>query len=517
MDSYYNYKNEESKAIQYEALSNSFMQENETEIAYRDLNSRYNLAEQKYLEADEFTKRSRERQSKKKKIEEAWHKNTSEKKKELEKGKNGSPKDASYYESFTLKELEVFIKNSDRGGNSKEYNDVATDLEVYNRVMSADYADPNEGVTLLKRIQESCNTYLTTRKKTFWRSGTGKIRRAIIESISIKVNASIEMETTRIKEESEKTKKAYKEERTDENVEKALKANYDMVYQVLQGNIKLDKKQMAALDKDIKEIMEELMDNKVDMSQSDSLSTRFFNALGWSGSKAKLVEPDEFLKDGNAMKTSPLKKKMYHSMNPVGKSENANDLAEQLAGTKEKDNRLYYGLGRFGKGIYTSTQNENETSSDKLAYNNSWEYGKMKGASMVIMTLNEYARIATQDLVMKKLEDLEVIFPQLTKFIQKNEKISKGGYIDYLTIIAALFGYNTIKGPSGIKSKKNKNDADDVDYYTTTDRKALTISKEVEVRIKESEKDDDEYKDKDYEISYLDIKTYNLETKQMGY
>ena len=252
MDSYYNYKNEESKAIQYEALSNSFMQENETEIAYRDLNSRYNLAEQKYLEADEFTKRSRERQSKKKKIEEAWHKNTSEKKKELEKGKNGSPKDASYYESFTLKELEVFIKNSDRGGNSKEYNDVATDLEVYNRVMSADYADPNEGVTLLKRIQESCNTYLTTRKKTFWRSGTGKIRRAIIESISIKVNASIEMETTRIKEESEKTKKAYKEERTDENVEKALKANYDMVYQVLQGNIKLEKKQMAALYKDIK-------------------------------------------------------------------------------------------------------------------------------------------------------------------------------------------------------------------------------------------------------------------------
>ena len=48
--------------------------------------------------------------------------------------------------------------------------------------------------------------------------------------------------------------------------------------------------------------------------------------------------------------------------------------------------------------------------------------------------------------------------------------------MDYLSVIAALYGYNTIKGPSGITSKENKNDLDDVDYYTTTDRKALTIS-----------------------------------------
>lgn len=494
-------------------MSHSSMQENETEIAYRDLNSRFDRAEINHFKKNEvnLTARQKARMIKKEEIEKAWHKNTTAQKKKLEKGKKGDAKEAKYYESFSLKELEIFIKNSDRGGNSQEYNDVATDLEVYNRVMSAEFADSNEGLTLLKRLQESCNHYLTTRKKTFWRSGTGKVRRAIIESISLKVNLSIEQQTAKIQEESVKAKNAYKEERTDESVEKAMKANYDLVYQVLAGNMELSKEQIETLDSDMEELITELMKNKVDNSQSDSLSTRFFNALGWSGGKAKIVAPEALNENGDAMKVSPIKKKMFHSMNPVGKSKDATDLAEQLAGTKEKDNRIYYGLGRFGKGIYTSAMNDNETSSESLAYNNSWKYGDKAGASMVIMTLNEYARIATQNQVMKEMESMKKKFPKLYETITRKEHSSNAAYMDYLTVIASFYGYNTIKGPSGIRNKNKPEDdkRDDVDYYTTTDRKALTISREVEVRSKDK-KDDDE------EISYLDIDTYRLESMNMN-
>ena len=507
LDDAHGYLYEENKAKQYEALSHIDMQDNKTEIAYRDLNSRFELAEKKNFNGEELAARQRAHREKKQKIEDAWHKNTSQQKKNLEKrAKKGSASEAEYYKNFTLEELEVFIKNSDRGGNSALYNDVATDLEVYNRVMSAEFADANEGLTLLKRLQESCNNYLRERKRTFWRTGTGKIRRAIIESISIKVNQSIEQQSTKIFEESVKAKKAYKEDRTDEKVEKAMKANYDLVYQVLNGNMELTKEQITNLDSDMEELITELMKNKVDETQSDSLSSKFFNALGWSGSKARIVDPEDLNNNGNAMKTSPIKKKMFHSMNPIGNAPDANDLADQLAGTKEKDNKIYYGLGRFGKGIYTSTMNENETSSEKLAYNNSWNYGDKAGASMVIMTLNEYARVVTQAQLLKKIETLNSNFPKLYNAITKNEHASKGGYLDYFSVIAALFGYNTIKGPSGVQSRENKNGLDDVDYYTTTDRKALTISRDVEVRTKD--KDENEK-----EISFLDIDTYKLGSK----
>lgn len=509
MDSMSNYQREENMAKQYEALSHSNMQEHETEIAYRDLNSRFDNAEKNYLKQDEFAKRKKDRIDKKLKIENAWHKNTSAKKKELEKGKTGDAKEAAYYENFSLKELEVFIKSSDRGGNSQEYNDVATDLEVYNRVMSAEYAEPNEGLTLLKRLQESCDHYLATRKKTFWRTGTGKVRRAIIESISIKVNLKLEQQTTQIQKERTKAKNAYKEERTDENVNAAMKAHYDLVHQVLSGNIELSEEQIKELDSDAEELLIDLMKNKVDGSQSDSLSTRFFNALGWSGSRARIVDAEALRENGDAMKTSPIKKKMFHSMNPIGKNKDANDLAEQLAGTKEKENRIYYGLGRFGKGIYTSAMNENETSSEKLAYDNSWKYGDKAGSSMVIMTLNEYARVATQGQIMKEMDVMKKKFPKLYEAITDKERPSKGGYLDYLSVIAAFFGYNTIKGPSGVKSKDNQNNQDDVDYYTTTDRKALTISRNVEVRTVDKEENEEE-------MDYNNIDTYKLGSQNLN-
>ena len=104
--------------------------------------------------------------------------------------------------------------------------------------------------------------------------------------------------------------------------------------------------------------------------------------------------------------------------------------------------------------------------------------------------------------LLKMDDELEKIFPKIYHFITKKEHSSGGGYMDYLSVIAALYGYNTIKGPSGITSKENKNNLDDVDYYTTTDRKALTISNEVEVRNKDRKKDEETYDDNKNEDSF---------------
>ena len=531
MDNKWLFKQEEMRQHQYQAAADRMGEQNDTEVAYSTLNSRYQNAYENYRNDDlkkqldkmsadpavsekmqdkaeeEWKKTSlkeaEQRREKKKQIENAWHRNTSAQKKELEKRKGkGSPKEAAYYANYSLNELEIFIKNSDRGGNSQEYNDVATDLEAYNRMMAREGTDINEEILLLKRLQESCNTYLETRKRTFWRSGTGKIRRAIIESISLKVNEMYDRQTTKVMEDNQNAKSAYENEKSEDNINQALKMNYNLISQVLSGNIQLSDDEMKQLDRDAELVMRDMRKCKVDESQGDNLATRFFNALGWSGNKARIVSKKDLAPEGAEMKKSPVKQKMFHSMNSFTKTIPADpetgapektveikgiDMAHQLSGTREKDNRFYYGLGRFGKGVYTSAANDRGTSSESLAYNNSWSYGRKKGAAMMIMTLNENARIATQSDVLKLLDKMQKIFPKLSNAISDLEVRSKGGYIDYLTIIAAYFGINTIKGISGIKSSENTDGLDDVDYYTTTDRKAFSICDIVEVRSQDKE------------------------------
>ncbi len=512
MDEFLQFQREESKAKEYESLANATKEVNITESAYRDMNSRYLDAEKRVLQANEREDVTKKHLERKKEIERLWHQNTTEKKKELENraDKKHSTTDAAYYATFSLKELEVFIKNSDRGGNSKEYNNVATDLEVYNRVMSNEQAEENEGLKLLTNLKESCNTYLTTRKKTIWRTGTGKMRRAIIEQISIQVQEKINAQTEKIKSNCAKTKEDYQSEKSDENVNAVFKAHYDLVYQVLNGTIELTNEQRLALDNEMTEMMEDLKHVEKDDFQSDTLSTKFFNAIGWSSSKPKLVKRSALDDDGDAIKNSPIKARMYHSMDLIGNYEDATNLADQLAGTKPANNRLFYGKGRFGKGVYTSTKNNEPESTDQKAYLNSFNYGGLKGATMMIMTANEYARVATQKEVEEMVKIMEEKFPSLSRKIRTSERASAGGYQDFLTIFAAFFGINTIKGPSGIKGKNGGlADKDIIDYYTTTDRKALTISKKVEVR--NADKNEDE---RENGIPYEDLDVYNLGTKQ---
>ncbi|MBQ9871311.1 MAG: hypothetical protein IJM27_05205 [Eubacterium sp.] len=478
------FKQKEQRLKEYEHISNRNLQKDETQLGYRDMNARFLNAEKEALGKQEgvnLNKVMEAHEQKKKQIEAAWHANTTNAVKSLKKQapKKGSEKNADYYAAYSLKDLEVFLKNSDRGGNSDEFNAVATDLELYNRVM--DSADPIEGMGLLKLLKESCDEYLRTRKSPA--STKGKVRKAIITQVSRKVETELERQRDEYQNMQKNTLKAMREENSSENVTAAFKANYNLVYQSMTGNIDLTPEEMQTLDSNMEEVLKELKKQEVDKNQSKSLSSKFFNALGWAKNDARIVKTNDFF--GKEMKSSPHKKLCYHSIGPLdlydkegnvtGKAEDALPQAKQLAGFSKEGKGIYYGIGRIGKGCYTAARNNDPDAKDEEAKHNSWSYGTDKGSVMFTMLLNENARITTEWEMNKVIDDISKKYPKIYSFIRSNEV---GRFRDYLTMLASLVGYNTIIG-DGVKH---------VDYITTSDRKALTMLDDIEVRTE----DDDE-------------------------
>ena len=90
------------------------------------------------------------------------------------------------------------------------------------------------------------------------------------------------------------------------------------------------------------------------------------------------------------------------------------------------------------------------------------------------MMLNEHARIISWMDMTKKKEDLQAKFPKVYKYLFKADPPTGSGFEDYLTMMAALYGYNTIV----------YNEKPGVDYLTTTDRKALTMDRDLFIRTK---------------------------------
>ena len=266
---------------------------------------------------------------------------------------------------------------------------------------------------------------------------------------------------------------------TDEKVNEAFKAHYDLIYQVLNGHLELSPQDMEKLDANTETILKRIMEQNVDETQGNNMSTKFFNSLGGFSNDARLVKEDSLEEGGKEYKKSPLKKKMYHAINPFDKNKDAVDAGKQLVGVKKKNNRIFFGLGRFGKGIYTSARKDDPKATDQQAENNSWGYGDKICAVHVVMMLNEHARMTSYTDFMKNQEKtFDKKFSKVSKLLQQ-EQSSKSGYRDFLTMKAAFFGYNTlIDYNCGIQG---------VDYYVTTDRKALSIINEL--RVRKNEKD----------------------------
>ena len=463
---------EDERLKNYELSSQRQIEKNkdETELGYRDVNTRFLELEKAAFKRDEWAQKEEEHKVRKQNLETAWHKSTTEKVADLSKrAATRNKKEKAYYQNFSLAELEVFIKNSDRGGNSDTYNNVVSDLELYNRLSKE--VDPNESFTLLTRLAESCRTYLREHNKLIMWTSKGKIRKAMIAQLTDKVNALLEARTSQLKTETQTSYDAFQKEKSEENVNSAFNAHFNRICQHLQGNVTMKEEEMGQVDTQMAEVFDELKKQKVDSNQSDTMPTRFFNAIGWAENKPRLTD-----KIDKEAKNSPLKRKAYHAIEPIPGQENAIGMAKQLAGTGEGTNRQFYSDGMYGRGTYLAISSDMKGASDEKTAEHDWIYGQPKGSVQVVLCLNERSRIIRERDLKDMVEDK--FMKQFPKLYQKIAGIYSSGRkrsgSEYLTIFGAFFGYNTVKGYAGSVDHLT-------DYYVTVDRSAMTISRRGEV------------------------------------
>ena len=458
-----------------------------TALGYRDMNTRFlNMEETEY--GVNWEEKKKEHQTRKEALEKKWHKVTEARKKELDKAanKNFSDKEKGYYDNFTLKEMEVFLKNSDRGGNSDEFNSVATDLELYNVI--SEQGDTYELISLLTRLKESCDAYLSSRTSP----GTpkGKRRRAMIQQVSEKTERLLNETYGSVTQDVKKSYDAFAEHKNDENteekkalIETACKAQFNQIFQDLSDNKDLSVEERQAADARMQEIVMSLQEQDVEGNQSPNLSSKFFNAIGWSDRKPKLCQGFSE-KD---MKRSPIKVPMYHSMNTYKDIKDCKGLAEQLKGKQEGKSRQYYSAGNYGKGTYTAVRNayladktdEEKQEIDKKASNHSWDFGKNIGSVQLTMMLNENARVVDYNRALDLVKKFQKMYPKTYEAFKAEIKEGYRGAMEpALTAILAFFGYNTLRFPGGCGFT--------IDYYITTDRKAFSIDVS-DQRIREKE------------------------------
>lgn len=130
------FQTENQKLTTYEGLFDAQKSVSKTDLAYRFMNTRFLDLEKSQSTEKEWSDKLREYRQTKKRIEKQWHQNTLTDTAKLSffGDAEHSNKEKEYYSTFTLEQMEVLIKNHERGGNSDEYNDVVTDLELYNLV-----------------------------------------------------------------------------------------------------------------------------------------------------------------------------------------------------------------------------------------------------------------------------------------------------------------------------------------------------------------------------------------------
>ena len=455
--------NEEMRLKSYETLVQAQDTMSQTELGYRHMNTRFFAFEQGQMDKSQWADKKKEHEQQKKQIEARWHQNTAAETQNLAgfADKTHSNKEPEYYANYTLEQLEILIKNNDRGGNSEEYNDVATDLELYNAVVKKkDEMDPQEQEALLLNLVKSSDKYITKKTPHF---SSGKIRKALITQINRKAKAEHERVDAMITREK-------------------LKEGYEKVTGVLQGQLEMDDKTRSALDEQMAGLVQKVATHEVDKDQSPCLTTRFFNALGWTSKKPVLTD-DKGLAE--AKEKSPIKHYMYTSINtltdrggkPIG-APDALPMAKQLMGKS----RHYLSDGLFGKGTYLAYATEKPESTEAVASGASWTYGRKKGAVQLAMCLNEHAKTITEQEIRDRAKEIQTKFPKLYQMIIDSEKHFKSygsgssQLEEGMSIFAALLGKNAIVGiPATLHEGR-------CEYAVAIDRSALTMSTVVSIR-----------------------------------
>ncbi len=456
------FKKEEERLIKFEQLSDS-----KNDLAYRQMNSRYVNLEQQTKSAKEKSEYMAHLLARKKEIESQWVKKTDSQALELfDKASNKDPKTKEYYAGFSMTEMEVLLKNNERGGNSTLYNDVVTDLELFNAAKGK-VTEKDDKVDLLKRIKLSCDAYISDRNP-FTRSG--KIRKAMILRLADQVEDELSALLSQEKDGFDQ-----------DSLCAATQEHFDTISRYFQGEIELGKEEVAKLDDEMVRLCSKIALLPIDKGQNDVFSSRFFNVLGWNSRVPRLVPSDEYEK---AVEKSPLKAKMYHCiMSVFGMRKTGLAFAKQFIGNEGQ--RHYLSNGIFGRGTYACAEDEVQEEGEQSASEHCWEcYGKTEGSVQFELCFNENARIIAEDKLRTLLEDrFQKEFPKLYDAILKLEKSNAGDGYTYYSLYAALLGYNAISGENRTRLK----------YYLGIDRSVFTVCDTIGLKKEYYDDDEDEY------------------------
>ncbi len=462
---------------------------NEFGLGYLDMNTRalameYSEHEKEYKEVrkQEWEDRKKAHIDRKKAIESYWHESTRQQKTDLERSGRGvgSNKKKEYYAAFNMKELEVFIKNSNRSGNSDEFNDVATELELYNH--ANELVEENERTSILFRLSEACAKYISIKNPI---TGTGKQRKAMIEALHQKVEEALIVKKEDLQTNAKQSYDEIKDEQVQgdaykDQIEHACNANYSLISQHLMGNVELDKEANELIDANMVEILKKLDTVSVDKNQSNIRTAKFMNAIGWSKHNAEVVPSLDYEK-------GQLKFPIFHTIRPVPGMKDAREMIEQMKGSGE-ENRQFYSEGHYGKGTYTaarkvvskdiSPDDQKGIELDKHASDASWVYGEPVGSMQLKMMFNQNARIIDITDAHILHDMFKEKYPKLFDYLS-NEKCARYQFLSPAgTTVLAFFGFNTIHM-----------EQNGVDYYVTTDRKAFTIENNPKIKTREGIED----------------------------
>ena len=496
------FNQEEARIKKYEQLSGEKFTESLTDLAYREMNSRYVDLEQKTLDSKQRSEKKRHLLSRKKEIEAQWVENTGGRAASLTlRLETASPKTKEYYSKYTMDEMEVLLKHNERGGNSTLYNDVVTDLELYN-VAKDNVKDDADQVDLLRRIKSSCDAYISSRHPI---SSSGKVRKAMISRLADQVQEELAkygdlslfpQETekqvtaeTQVKSQT-KTKvnassvlhNAYrlfdslKSDSSDQEVYAATQAHFELMSQYLQGEIKLSEADVAKLDDNMAQLCAKVRDMPIDPDQNDTMTSRFFNALGWTSRKPEVVSEYEF---EDAVQESKLHTRMYHCIQAIsGDPESGINMAKQLI--SDQGQKQYMSDGMYGKGTYLAVDVGKPDYTCEDVSRHCWtNYGQTEGSVQFTLCFNEKAKsvdeMPLQNMIRGKFKK---DFAKVFDILSLSEKQGRRHGQAHLSMFAAFFGYNVIKGSFGVGSFGDPK----ADYYVAIDRSVLTISDTVEIR-----------------------------------
>lgn len=476
-------------------------------LAYRELNTRYLSLEERAVDEEDWKDKKKTYETRKKAIEAHWVSRTIMNATSIfaSAGKVDW-KDGESYIGFTLSQMEILLKNNERGGNSEEYNNVVTDLELYNAVFDSTKVSDEERMALLQRLSDSCDYYVSKRHPI---TPKGKIRKAMIESLGAKVDGEIQkllkagvqlqsedqdtVTTSSVQAQTVQTEKidksklmklakdAYAKFHKTPSVplaNAACKANFDVITLILQKKITASDSERKTLDKQMEEIFPYVCkaprELSIDPDQNDTATTRFLNAIGWSDRRPDVTDEAGF---AQAVSKAPIKRRMFHTINCLGGQQSAALQAKQLLGKGDGPCRHYQSNGVYGKGTYLAAANKNAAQDyDATVSRACWSYGIEAGSLQMDVCLNEHAKVILVADVLRYFKELETLFPELHGWIESVD-LSRPG--ENYAFITALYGYNVVLSPFAGSGQ--------IDYLSVCDRSALTISSVATMRTAKSD------------------------------